>query len=91
MIPSHPQSFVTWCIRRHCDGSELWPPLNGIIPHVHSRVCVGCLCIILPVFSVTTSVYVITAQASSAHAGKQEEQEAGEPPVQHILRNPDSS
>lgn len=84
MIPSHPQSFVTWSIRRHCGGSELWPPLNGIIPHVHSRGCVGCLRIILPAFPVTTSVHVIVAQASSAHPGQ-----AGDVPVQHILPKPD--
>lgn len=87
MIPSHPQSFVTWSIRRHCDSSELWPPLNGIIPHVHSWGCVGCLRIILPAFSVTTSVHVIVAQASSAHPG----QAGGDVPVQHILRNPDTA
>lgn len=79
MIPPHPRSFVTWSIRRHCDSWELWPPLNGIIPHVHSWGCVGCLRIILPPFSVTTSVHVIIAQASSA---------GGDVPVEHILRKP---
>lgn len=26
---------------RHCDSYELWPFLNGIIPHVHWRGCVA--------------------------------------------------
>lgn len=66
MILSYPQSFVTWSIPRHYDSYELWPPLNGIIPHVHYRGMCRLLGIILPVYSVTTSVCIIAAQASFA-------------------------
>lgn len=62
MILFYPQSFVTWFIRCHYDSYELWPLLNEIIPHVHYRGCVGCW--ELSVYSVTTSVCIITAQAS---------------------------
>lgn len=43
MILSYPQCCVTWSIPCHYDSYELWPPCNGIIPHVHYRRCVGCL------------------------------------------------
>ncbi len=66
MILFYPQSFVTWSIPCHYDSHELWPPLNGIIPHVHYRGMCRLLGIILPVYSVTTSVCVITAKASVA-------------------------
>lgn len=61
MILFYTQSFVTWFTSCHYDSYELWPPRNGIIPHVHYRVCVGCWK--LSVYSVTTSVCITSAQA----------------------------